>query len=205
MPVKAFDEESSTDGHCFRRLFDCRLEGHPSVGHVADAGSDSSFIDPFTDETTLLNITCDVIEPSDGKGYDRDPRSIAKRGEAYLKSTGLGDTAYFGPEPEFFIFDRSSGTWTCPAAASRSIPKKRHGLQAKNSKAATRAIVRPVKGGYFPVPPVDYTAGHSFGNVPDSRSSMGVVVEVHHHEVATPARTKSAPSSLRSFSAPTGC
>ena len=60
------------------------------------------------DEATLF-ITCDVVEPADGKGYDRDPRSLAKRGEAYLKSTGIGDTAYFGPEPEFFIFD--SVTW----------------------------------------------------------------------------------------------
>src|SRR5678815_5948831 len=64
----------------------------------------SCFIDPFLDVTTLA-ISCDVIEPSDMKGYERDPRSIAKRGQAYLKSTGLGDTAFFGPEPKFFMFD----------------------------------------------------------------------------------------------------
>src|SRR3546814_8717211 len=61
-------------------------------------------MDPFREEPTL-NLTCDVVEPSDLKGYDRDPRSLAKRAEAYLKSSGLGDTAYFGPEPEFFVFD----------------------------------------------------------------------------------------------------
>src|SRR3546814_6355434 len=61
-------------------------------------------LDPFREETTLI-LTCDVVEPSDLKGYDRDPRSIARRAEAYLKSSGLGDTAYFGPEPEFFVFD----------------------------------------------------------------------------------------------------
>src|SRR5213082_2742147 len=64
----------------------------------------SARMDPFTDEP-VLNITCDVYEPMDGKPYDRDPRSIAKRAETYLKSTGLGDVSYFGPEPEFFIFD----------------------------------------------------------------------------------------------------
>ena len=76
----------------------------------------SSFIDPFLEHTTLA-ITCDVIEPSDGKGYDRDPRSIAKRGAEYLKSTGLGDTAFFGPEPEFFIFDAVE--WSVDMSGSR--------------------------------------------------------------------------------------
>ena len=66
--------------------------------------ANTAYIDPFMDETTLV-LTCDVVEPSDGKGYDRCPRSIAKRAEAYLKSSGVGDTAYLGPEPEFFIFD----------------------------------------------------------------------------------------------------
>ena len=71
---------------------------------------------PFFDETTLV-LTCDVVDPADGRGYDRDPRSIAKRAEAYLKSSGIGDTAYFGPEPEFFISTASIGASICRAAA----------------------------------------------------------------------------------------
>ena len=85
-----------------------------------------------------------MIEPADGKGYERDPRSLAKRAEAYLKSTGLGDTAYFGPEPEFFIFDaRALDASTCRAASARSTRKKRRGPPARSSRAATRATARP--------------------------------------------------------------
>ena len=62
--------------------------------------SDTAFVDPFFRETTVV-VTCDVIEPSTMQGYDRDPRPIARRAEEYLKSTGIGDTAFFGPEPEF--------------------------------------------------------------------------------------------------------
>src|SRR5690606_10161295 len=64
----------------------------------------TSFMDPFTEDATLV-LRCDIIEPSTMQGYDRDPRSVARRAEEYLKSTGLGDTAFFGPEPEFFMFD----------------------------------------------------------------------------------------------------
>jgi hypothetical protein len=84
----------------------------------------TAYIDPFFDETTLV-ITCDVVEPADGKGYDRDPRSIAKRAEAYLKSTGIGDTAYFGPEPEFFIFDSVEWGVDMSGAHARSLRRGR--------------------------------------------------------------------------------
>jgi glutamine synthetase len=92
------------NGHAFDGSSIAGWKGIQASDMLLMADPDSSFIDPFMDETTLV-MSCDVIEPSDGKGYDRCPRSIAKRAEAYLKSSGLGDAAYFGPEPEFFIFD----------------------------------------------------------------------------------------------------
>jgi glutamine synthetase len=143
----------------------------------------TAVMDIFFKEPTLI-IRCDVIEPTTGKGYDRDPRSLAKRALAYLKTTGIADTAYFGPENEFFIFDSvryqtdMSGTSyaieSSEAAWSSNLP-----YDGKNSGH------RPgVKGGYFPVPPVDA--------LQDIRSAMclaleqmGLKVEVHHHEVAT--------------------
>ena len=135
------------------------------------------------DEATLF-ITCDVVEPSDGKGYDRDPRSLAKRGEAYLKSTGIGDTAYFGPEPEFFIFD--SVTWHADmSGCSVKIESEEAAWSSGEKYEGGNTGHRPgVKGGYFPVPPID--------SLHDIRSAMclaleemGIEVEVHHHEVAT--------------------
>ena len=126
-----------------------------------------------------------MIEPGDGKPYERDPRSLAKRAEAYLKSSGLGDAAYFGPEPEFFVFDSvrwgndMSGCFS--KIESEEAPwNSRQGVRARQH----RATAPRVKGGYFPVPPVD--------SFQDMRSemclileSLGIPVEVHHHEVGS--------------------
>jgi glutamine synthetase len=139
-------------------------------------------LDPFREEPTLI-LTCDVVEPTDLKGYDRDPRSLAKRAEAYLKSSGLGDTAYFGPEPEFFVFD--GVTWNTDMSGTFVKIKSEEGpWSASLEFEGGNMGHRPgVKGGYFPVPPVD--------SFQDLRSEMcllleqlGVPVEVHHHEVA---------------------
>jgi glutamine synthetase len=140
-------------------------------------------MDPFFDESTLI-LSCDVVEPSDGKGYDRCPRSIAKRAEAYLKSSGIGDTAYFGPEPEFFIFD--SVTWHADmSGASVKIESEEAAWSSSEKFEGGNVGHRPgIKGGYFPVPPVD-----SFQDIRSAMclalEEMGVPVEVHHHEVAT--------------------
>src|ERR687892_1358844 len=182
VPVKAFNDSKFTDGHAFDGSSIAGWKGIQASDMLLMPDPDSAKLDPFTDEPTLL-LTCDVVEPSDGKGYDRDPRSIAKRGEAYLKSTGIGDTAYFGPEPEFFIFD--SVTWNIDMSGcfvkikSEEAPWS-SGEDFEGGNMGHRA---PIKGGYFPVPPVD--------SLQDIRSAiclaleeMGVEVEVHHHEVA---------------------
>jgi glutamine synthetase len=104
------------------------------------------------DETTL-NITCDVIEPSDGKGYERDPRSLAKRAEAYLKSTGLGDTSYFGPEPEFFIFDAAEWSVDMSGSYCKIFSTEAAWSSAEKFEGGNMGHRPSVKGGYFPVPP----------------------------------------------------
>ena len=181
VPVSAFGEAKFTDGHFFDGSSIAGWKGIEASDMVLLPDPDSARMDPFTDEPTLL-LTCDVIEPSDGKGYDRDPRSIAKRGEAYLKSTGIADTAYFGPEPEFFIFD--SVTWKVEMGQAFYKIKSEEapwssGEEFEGGNMGHRA---PIKGGYFPVPPVD--------SLQDIRSAMvlamqemGVECEVHHHEV----------------------
>jgi len=182
VPVSAFDEHKFTDGHFFDGSSIAGWKGIEASDMTLVPDPDSVRMDPFTDEPTLL-LTCDVIEPSDGKGYDRDPRSIAKRAEAYMKSTGIADTAFFGPEPEFFIFD--SVTWRVEMGQSFYQIRSEEapwssGTEFEGGNMGHRA---PIKGGYFPVPPVD--------SLQDIRSAMvlamqemGVVCEVHHHEVA---------------------
>src|SRR5712672_2145608 len=104
VPIKHFNKEKFTFGHAFDGSSIAGWKGIQASDMLLMPDSDSAYLDPFTKDLTL-NITCDVIEPLDGKGYERDPRSLAKRAEAYLRSTGIGDVAYFGPEPEFFVFD----------------------------------------------------------------------------------------------------
>src|ERR671910_1319953 len=183
VPAKAFGDSKFTDGHFFDGSSIAGWKGIQASDMLLMPDPDSARLDPFTDEPTLL-LTCDVVEPSDGKGYDRDPRSIAKRGEAYLKSTGIGDTAYFGPEPEFFIFD--SVTWNVDMSGSYVKIKSEEAPWSaqEDFEGGNMGHRAPIKGGYFPVPPVD--------SLQDIRSAiclaleeMGVEVEVHHHEVAT--------------------
>src|SRR6195256_1597234 len=98
VPVSHFDEDKFVSGHAFDGSSIAGWKGIEASDMLLMPDPNSARMDPFTDEP-VLNLTRDAVEPSDGKGYDRDPRTIAKRAEAYLKSSGLGNTAYFGPEP----------------------------------------------------------------------------------------------------------
>jgi len=186
VPSRQFNNSKFEDGHAFDGSSIAGWKGIQASDMLLMPDASSVRMDPFTDEPTLI-ITCDVIEPADGKGYDRDPRSIAKRAEAYLQSSGIGNVAYFGPEPEFFVFD--SVTWNvdmsgCSVKINSSEAPWSTGLDMDGGNMGHRP---PVKGGYFPVPPVD--------SLQDLRSAMclaleeqGVEVEVHHHEVAAPGQ-----------------
>ncbi|MEX2367115.1 MAG: type I glutamate--ammonia ligase [Pseudohongiellaceae bacterium] len=144
---------------------------------------ETAVLDPFT-EDPQVNITCDIIEPSTMQGYDRDPRSIAKRAEEYLRSTGIGDEAYMGPEPEFFIFDDVK--WkTDISGSSYKVNAEEAAWSSDSDFEDGNMGHRPlVKGGYFPVPPID--SAHDLRcAMCTAMEEMGLEVEVHHHEVAT--------------------
>jgi glutamine synthetase len=183
VPISAFNEDKFTEGHAFDGSSISGWKGIQASDMQLMPDPHTANIDPFMDEPTLI-LTCDVVDPTDGKGYDRCPRSLAKRAEAYLKSSGLGDTAYFGPEPEFFIFD--SIQWSTSMQGSMVKINSEEGAWASgDSFEGGNTGHRPgVKGGYLPVPPVD-----SFQDIRSAMcialEEMGIPVEVHHHEVAT--------------------
>ena len=147
---------------------------------IPDAST--AFKDPFTAVPTL-NIICNVKDPVTLQSYTRDPRHIAQKAENYLKSTGIGDTAYFGPEPEFFVLDdiRFDQSYNY----GYYYVDSKEGFWNSGKEENPNLGYKPrYKEGYFPVPPMD--------SLQDIRSEMvllleeiGVQVEVHHHEVGT--------------------
>ena len=183
VPASTLEEDSFTEGKMFDGSSVAGWKGINESDMILMPDPDTAVLDPFTDEPTI-NITCNVVEPATGEGYERDPRSIAQRAEAYLKASGIADTAYFGPENEFFVFDDVK--WSTEMGhCSYQIESEEAAWSSHKMYEDGNTGHRPgVKGGYFPVPPVD--------SLHDMRSAMclameemGLVVEVHHHEVAT--------------------
>lgn len=183
VPVDTVNDDFSENGKMFDGSSIAGWKGINGSDMVLMPDTETAVLDPFFDDPTI-NIRCDVLEPATMQGYERDPRSLAKRAEAYMQSTGIADAAYFGPEPEFFIFDEAR--WGDDV--NSAFYEVDSGEGCWNSDRAAEELNighRPgVKGGYFPVPPVD-----SMQNVRSAMcttlADMGITVEVHHHEVAT--------------------
>jgi len=142
----------------------------------------TAVMDPYAVQPTLILI-CDVVEPSTGQAYDRDPRSCAQRAEAYLKASGIGDTAFFGPEAEFFIFDDVRFEVEMHGSFFSLDSEELPGNSGRDYEMGNRGHRPPVKGGYFPVAPVD-SASDLRAEMLSYMEEMGVEVEKHHHEVA---------------------
>ena len=190
IPVSQIDEDFFEEGKMFDGSSISGWKGINESDMVLMPDNESAVIDPFTDEVTL-NVRCDILEPETMQGYSRDPRSIAKRAEDFLRSSGIADDAYFGPEPEFFLFndvrfhtDMSGSFYKIDAEEA----KWNSGREYSEGNLAHRP---GVKGGYFPVPPVD-SAHDIRGTMSLVMEDMGMVVEAHHHEVATAGQNEVA-------------
>ena len=182
-PAHSIDEDTFEEGNMFDGSSVAGWKGINESDMILMPDPSTDVMDPFFDDNTLI-LRCDIIEPKDMQGYERDPRSIARRAEAYMASTGIADTAFFGPENEFFVFD--DVRWnTDMGSCGYQIDSEEAGWNSSKVYEDGNIGHRPgVKGGYFPVPPVD--------SLQDMRSAMclvleemGQVTEVHHHEVAT--------------------
>ncbi len=183
VPSSAIDEELLTDGKMFDGSSNLGWKGINDSDMVLMPDCEATFLDPFAEHKTL-NINCDILEPATMQPYSRCPRSLAKRAEAYLKASGVADTAYFGPEPEFFVFDSVRFANDISGAFFSIDAEEAAWNTGKKYEDGNHGHRPRVKGGYFPVPPVD--------GLNDLRSMMcatleaiGIPVEVHHHEVGT--------------------
>ena len=184
-PASTVDAETFVTGKMFDGSSISGWKGIEASDMILLPEPDSGFLDPFFDEPTVV-VRCDIIEPSTMQGYERDPRSLAKRAEAYLKSTGIADTAYFGPEPEFFVFDEVKFSIDMSGARHTIYAEEAAWSTDKDYEGGNTGHRPRVKGGYFPVPPVDSGQDLRVAMCNAIESMMGPGrLEVHHHEVAS--------------------
>ena len=183
VPISAIDDDflehgKMIDGSSFsgwKKIHQSDLALLPDLSRI--------HADPFYQDSTLF-LHCNVIDPQTMQGYDRDPRSLAQRAERYLQSTGIADQVFFGPEPEFFIFDDVRWETGMSGSFYKIDSEEAEWNSGKSMEGGNIGHRPPIKGGYFPLPPIDSSQ--------DIRSaicltleSLGIVVEAHHHEVAT--------------------
>jgi glutamine synthetase len=180
--IETINEDTFTDGIMFDGSSIAGWKAINESDMVLMPDAETAVMDPFAAQPSLI-LFCDVYEPGTGQPYSRDPRSIAKKAEAYLKTAGVGDTAYFGPEIEFFVFEdvrwkvgMNTGMYEIGADEGPWVSGKRY----EDGNMGHRP---PIKGGYFPVPPVD-SASDLRAEMLTVMKDMGLSIEKHHHEVA---------------------
>jgi glutamine synthetase len=180
--IETINEDTFTDGIMFDGSSIAGWKAINESDMVLMPDAETAVMDPFAAQPSLI-LFCDVYEPGTGQPYARDPRSIAKKAEAYLKSSGVGDTAYFGPEIEFFVFD--DVRWTCGmnSHAYEIECEESPNASSKRFEDGNMGHRPPIKGGYFPVPPVD-SASDLRAEMLTVMKDMGLQIEKHHHEVA---------------------
>jgi glutamine synthetase len=180
--IETINEDTFTDGIMFDGSSIAGWKAINESDMVLMPDADTAVMDPFAAQPSLI-LFCDVYEPGTGQPYSRDPRSIAKKAEAFLKSSGVGDTAYFGPEIEFFVFD--DVRWTCGmnSHAYEIESEESPNASSKRFEDGNMGHRPPIKGGYFPVPPVD-SASDLRAEMLTVMKDMGLSIEKHHHEVA---------------------
>ena len=190
IPAHQVDADFFEDGKMFDGSSVAGWKGINESDMVMMPDASSAVLDPFTEDATL-NIRCDILEPATMQGYDRDPRSIAKRAEEYMRSTGVADTVLIGPEPEFFLFDDVKYETNMSGSFFKIDDVEAAWNTGADFEGGNKGHRPGVKGGYFPVAPVDSSQ--------DIRSAMclimeemGLVVEAHHHEVATAGQNEIA-------------
>jgi glutamine synthetase len=181
--VDLVDEDLFTDGTMFDGSSIAGWKSIENSDMKLMADTTSAYVDPFYAEKTIC-IHCSIVEPDTGEAYERDPRGTAQKAEAYLKSSGIGDVAYMGPEAEFFLFD--------DVRYSNTINKVSYEVDATDASWNTDAEFemgnmghRPgLKGGYFPVNPID-EAQDLRSEMLSTMKRLGMKVDKHHHEVAS--------------------
>jgi glutamine synthetase len=190
IPAHQIDADFFEEGKMFDGSSVAGWKGINESDMVMMPDASSAVLDPFTEDATL-NVRCDILEPATMQGYDRDPRSIAKRAEDFMRSTGVADTVLIGPEPEFFLFDDVKYSTDMSGSFFKIDDVEAAWNTGSDLEGGNKGHRPGVKGGYFPVAPVDSSQ--------DIRSAMclimeemGLVVEAHHHEVATAGQNEIA-------------
>ncbi|WNJ96858.1 glutamate--ammonia ligase [Vibrio ruber] len=190
IPAHQIDADFFEEGKMFDGSSIAGWKGINESDMVLMPDASTAVLDPFTEDSTI-NIRCDILEPTTMQGYDRDPRSIAQRAEEYMRSTGIADTVLFGPEPEFFLFDDVKYATNMSGSFYKIDDIEAAWNTGSDVEGGNKGHRPGIKGGYFPVAPVDSSQ--------DIRSAMclimeemGLVVEAHHHEVATAGQNEIA-------------